>query len=175
MSEEEDDNNEGVSEHYDSQFTMGTLAYETRNNDVLTWGSLEANTNTTKTNKEDMSSTTVGGRPKGATIAATISNKSQMQNALSEATDEYMNKMLDSKNNNKRTSKGTISLIIDAAKERNGIPANSATPNKKAIYEQGWYPLNYNVLLHPEIQLTQPRHNRTSMRPQRLPLSLLMS
>ena len=47
-----------------------------------------------------------------------------MQNALIEATDEYMNKMLDSKNNNKRTSKGTISLIIDAAKERNGIPAN---------------------------------------------------
>ena len=98
-----------------------------------------------------------------------------MQNALIEATDEYMNKMLDSKNNNKRTSKGTISLIIDAAKERNGIPANSATPNKKAIYEQGWYPLNYNVLFHPEIQLTQPRHNRTSMRLQRLPLSLLMS
>jgi hypothetical protein len=93
-----------------------------------------------KTNKEDMSRTTVGGWPKGATlIAATIinSNKSQMQNALNEATDEYMNKMLDSKNNNKRTSKGTISLIIDAAKERNGIPANSATPNKKAIYEQG--------------------------------------
>jgi hypothetical protein len=53
--------------------------------------------------------------------------------------------------------------------------ANIAT-NKKAIYERGWYPLNYNVLLHPEIQLvTQPRHNRTSMRPQRLPLSLLMS
>ena len=82
-----------------------------------------------------------------------------MQNALIEATDEYMNKMLDSKNNNKRTSKGTISLIIDAAKERNGIPANSATPNKKAIYERGWYPLNYNVLLHPEIQLTQPQQN----------------
>ena len=98
-----------------------------------------------------------------------------MQNGLIEATDEYMNKMLDSKNNSKRTSQGTISLIIDAAKERNGIPANSATPNKKAIYEQGWYPLNYNVLLHPEIQLTQPRHNRTSMRPQRLPLSLQMS
>jgi len=59
-SEEEDDNNEGVSEHYDSQFTMmGTLAYETGNNGVLTWGSLEANTNTTKTNKEDMSSTTI--------------------------------------------------------------------------------------------------------------------
>ena len=60
VEEEEDDNNEGVSEHYDSQFTMmGTLAYETGNNGVLTWGSLEANTNTTKTNKEDMSSTTI--------------------------------------------------------------------------------------------------------------------
>ena len=59
VEEEEDDNNEGVSEHYDSQFTMGTLAYETGNNGVLTWGSLEANKNTTKTNKEDMSSTTI--------------------------------------------------------------------------------------------------------------------
>ena len=36
--------------------------------------------------------------------------------------------------------------------------ANIAT-NKKAIYERGWYPLNYNVLLHPEIQLTQPQQN----------------
>ena len=49
VEEEEDDNNEGVSEHYDSQFTMGTLAYETGNNGVLTWGSLEANTNTRRT------------------------------------------------------------------------------------------------------------------------------
>ena len=47
-----------------------------------------------------------------------------MQNAVSEATDEYMSKILNSKINNKRTSKGTIALIIDAAKERNGIPAN---------------------------------------------------
>ena len=29
------------------------------------------------------------------------------------------------------------------------------TPNKKAIAERGWGPLNYNVLLHPEIQLTK--------------------
>ena len=103
---------------------MGTSAKETGNNGVLTWGSLEANTNetitnTTKTNKENMSSTTIGGWPKGVTIATTISNKSQMQNALNEATDEYMNKRLDSKRNSKRTSKGTISLIIDLAKERN--------------------------------------------------------
>ena len=34
--------------------------------------------------------------------------------------------------------------------------ANIAT-NKKAIYERGWYPLKYNVLLHPEIQLNQPQ------------------
>ena len=47
---EEDDNNEGVSEHsYDSQLTiMGTSAYETGDNGVvLTWGSLETNTNKT--------------------------------------------------------------------------------------------------------------------------------
>jgi hypothetical protein len=60
---EEDGNNEGVSEHYDTQLTMDTSAYETGNTGVLPWESLEANTKVTITNtkitkKEDMCSTT---------------------------------------------------------------------------------------------------------------------
>ena len=37
--------------------------------------------------------TTVDGWPKGATIAASMSSKFQMQNALSEATDNYLSKI----------------------------------------------------------------------------------
>ena len=40
----------------------------------------------------------------------------------------------------------------------NSLFANVAT-NKKAISEQGWLRMNYDVLLHPEIQLTQPQQN----------------
>ena len=51
--EEEYYNNEGVREHYDSQLAIiGTSAYETWDNGLLTWGSFEAkNKNKTITNK----------------------------------------------------------------------------------------------------------------------------
>ena len=33
--------------------------------------------------------------------------------------------------------------------------------NQKAVAEQGWGPLNYNLLLHPEIQLTSTSNLQT--------------
>ena len=49
-------------------------------------------------------------------------------------------------------NKGDIVGLVNMAWDNS---FTNIAPNRKAIYEQGWYPLNYNVLLHPETQLTQ--------------------
>ena len=46
--------------------------------------------------------------------------------------------------------------LVNMASWDNSL-ANVVATNKKTISERGWFPLIYNVLLHPEIQLTQPQ------------------
>ena len=68
------------------------------------------------------------GRPKGTTVAASLGLKEKIEVATKEATEWLANNMKSQRSHKKRAEKGLLKEVIEAAKQKHGVPDNVVIP-----------------------------------------------
>jgi hypothetical protein len=95
--------------------------------------STESEQNTTS---NDDSKMCLGGRPKGSTVAASLSDRKRYEDAMIDAVEAYKKVKAKVKRQNKRMKKGELSLIILDIMEKHDLRSTTYSINEKAIRQR---------------------------------------